>query len=193
MTDSDCLFGIAACGHQVIALSAHPDTAPHLAPHPWDILLLLNFIASNAAYRTDLAGQQAWVPFCLPKSAPHCFHFVYIHFPERSSALCIALVARSQGKFFDVHATREPLMAVLQSTGLQAVRSTGYGMICDGMTCLMYHILHCESPPPSERSCPGMCGHKTRRPCNRGTTPGCDLGRKCVRVKAPQQARRCRR
>lgn len=62
------------------------------------------------------------MPLCLPKSAPHCFHFVYVHFPAREDALFVAMVARSQQKFFDVHQTREPLVSVLHSTGVLAVR-----------------------------------------------------------------------
>ena len=102
MEDADAVFGIAACGHQLLALAHHPTLPASQHAHPWDLLLLLNFVAANPSYSTDLAGQQAWVPFCLPKSAPHCFHFLYLHFPEQGSPLFVALVGRRQEQFFQV-------------------------------------------------------------------------------------------
>jgi hypothetical protein len=123
VADSGCLFSIAACGHQLIGLACNPAFPMQHHPHPWDLLILLNFVASNPSYRNDLSGQQMWVPLCLPKSAPHCFHFVYVHFPQKESPFFIAMVAKSQEMFYAVHAVRELLMKTLESTGVLAVRS----------------------------------------------------------------------
>ena len=116
VVDSEGVFGVVACGHQLVAMCCHPQLALAHRPHAWDVLLLLNFVISNSSYRTQLSGQQAWVPFCLPKSSPHCFHFVYVHHPKQSSPLYVALVCRSQQDFFTVHSVREPLMACLLYT-----------------------------------------------------------------------------
>ena len=124
VADSGCLFGVIACGYQVAALAHSKAAPPHHRPHAYDLLLLLTFVASNPSHRTDLAGQQAWAPLCLPRSAPHAFHFAYVHYPSRDSPLFVALVARGQQMFFDVHAAREPLMESLESTGVLEARSS---------------------------------------------------------------------
>eukprot|EP00892_Ulva_mutabilis_P009588 jgi/Ulvmu1/7000/UM033_0058.1 len=118
VVDSDGVWGVIACGHQVVAVTSHPQlpVAQHL--HAWDLLLLLNLVTANSSYRSSLAGQQAWLPLCLPKSAPDCFHFVYVHYPSADSPLFIALIGRSQQKFFETHSVREPLMDTLASTGV---------------------------------------------------------------------------
>jgi hypothetical protein len=122
VVDCDGVFGLIACGHQLVAMCCNPQLPAAHRPHAWDILLLLNFVISNSSYRTQLSGQQAWVPFCLPKSSPHCFHFVYVHHPKEESPLYVALVCRSQQDFFEAHAVREPLMATLTATGVLEVR-----------------------------------------------------------------------
>lgn len=105
-------------------MASHPQLPPSQHLHAWDLLLLLNLVTANSSYRGQLAGQQAWVPLCLPKSAPDCFHFVYVHYPSSSSPLFIALVGRNQQAFFETHAVREPLMATLESTGVLEVWPT---------------------------------------------------------------------
>lgn len=122
VVDSDGVCGVIACGHQIVATASHPQLPPSQHLHSWDLLLLLNLVTANSSYRGQLAGQQAWVPLCLAKSSPDCFHFLYVHYPSTSSPLFIALVGRSQQMFFEMHSVREPLMATLESTGALEVR-----------------------------------------------------------------------
>jgi hypothetical protein len=122
VVDCEGVFGLVACEHQLVAYACHPQLPLQHRPHAWDILLLLNFVVSNTSYRRQLAGQQAWVPFCLAKSSPSCFHFVYVHYPTEASPLFVAIVCRSQQEFFAAHSVREPLIATLESTGALEVR-----------------------------------------------------------------------
>lgn len=151
--DSDGVCGVIACGHQIVATATHPQLPPSQHMHAWDLLLLLNLVTANSSYRAQLAGQQAWVPLCLPKSAPDCFHFVYVHYPSTSSPLFIALVGRSQQMFFETHSVREPLMATLESTGVLEVLDprTRCAPACAASPCLM-HPCACADAPCSIRA-----------------------------------------
>lgn len=141
VVDCDGVFGVIACDHQLVAMCCHPQLPLAHRPHAWDILLLLNFVISNSSYRSQLSGQQAWVPFCLSKSSPHCFHFVYVHHPKQESPLYVALVCRSQQDFFTVHGVREPLMATLTSTGVLEVR------VCMRCVIMLHPLLNTAHSP----------------------------------------------
>ena len=47
VSDADCVCGMIACGHQLVALHVNAAVPPHQQPHPWDLLILLNFIESH--------------------------------------------------------------------------------------------------------------------------------------------------
>ena len=107
-----CLFGLLVGAGAVVATAASPAAKQPL--QQWDVLLLLNFLASNEG----LKRAETLTPLCLPSYNPAGHLHAYIHFLDPGAGTALVLLSGSRDVDFQTLATaREVLVEGLRDNG----------------------------------------------------------------------------
>ncbi len=105
---SNSLFGLIISGGSVVALAS---SNGRLRMQQWDVLLLLNFLKSNASLRQ---AETAFTPICLPSYNPNGHLHGHIQFLDIQTDTAVILLAGGANPDFEqLSAAQEQLKTTL--------------------------------------------------------------------------------